>query len=143
MMPKIQITVQLGQEEHDVEAFPEMLVRDLCAAVINAYGAAPVSTTGQPSYQVTNQTSGQPVDPNVTLVQARVWTGARLILDITQPVSAAQPTRAVHNTPPVEPTAPAGSTPLKGWRTLDTAGSSGQAAQAPANNDNFNWKRLD
>jgi len=147
MNQPIQITVQRGNEQHDLEVSPEITVAELREVVAAAYGWGQKDDESL-EYKIQHMLEDRNLEPTETLLEARVWSGALLVF---QP--QAKPKPQIKKPDPQPVTAPAkpnivppigAQGPLTGWRQMDDI-SQPTASDSDTNIDSgkFTWKQLD
>jgi hypothetical protein len=147
MTTPIQISIQHGDEQHDIEVFPEMTAAELAAAVLETYGWNRDDEGNLIYYRLQDFLRNRWLQEDETLAQAKIWTGA-LILFHPQPVQAPRAAAAQPGgtTAPSQAIPAAPAKPMAGWRPLFNP-SSGDApfqdGSAEDNDPTKNWKRLD
>jgi hypothetical protein len=146
MSQTIQITVQRGNEQHDIDVAPEMTIESLCTAVVQAYGWDK-GPGGAGAYRLQHVLENRWLTGTETLMQARVWTGALITFHAqrVQRSSAAPAPASPVEELPLPPAEPANEGPLVGWRQVDEQPSSPDGEQDSHDNrsNGYAWKRLD
>jgi len=144
MNQPIQITMQRGNEQHDLEVSPEITVAELRDVVNAAYGWGQKDDESL-EYKIQHMLEGRNLEPAETLLEAKVWTGALLVFQSqakAKPQPAPQPVTAPAKPNFVPPIGAQG--PLTGWRQMDDI-SQPPASDSGADVDSgkFTWKQLD
>lgn len=148
MNQPIQITVQRGNEQHDLEVSPEITVAELREAVVAAYGWGQKDDESL-EYKIQHLLEDRNLEPIETLLEARVWNGALLVFQFqaktkpqTQKPDPKQVT-APAKQPGIVPPSSA-QAPLTGWRQMDDISQlPTKDSDTDVDSGEFTWKQLD
>lgn len=132
-MERVIITVRRYNDSQvrDIEVPVDIPVEVLLREIPPAFGWSD-------HYEIYAEPPGQVLSPGETLLQARLWDGARLTF---RPSS----TPTWQGGPPSPSVQPPAQGPVTGWRPLDVSGPSAPSSQPPqpTSSGGFVWKRVD